>query len=211
MNKASPRDYSLIAPMYDKIFFKPLSEGHQKIGGLMKKSRQKSRLIKVLEVGVGSGLTISHVPTSVDFTGIDVNEKMLMIAEGKAKRMKNRKINLEIMNAEKMRFTSNTFDLVVAPSVLSAMDRPMQGLKEIIRVTKKGGKIAVIVSLRKKNSMKSNMVKAFDPLTRKYLGFRLDLCLEDFQQFKNLKLMEIKEVNNFLGQSLSTYLLFEKT
>mgnify|MGYP006189363043 FL=1 len=210
MNKASPRDYSFIAPMYDRIFFKPLSEGHQKIGGLMKRSRLKSRTIKVLEVGVGSGLTISHVPTSVDFTGIDVNQKMLEIATEKAKRMKSRKINLEIMDAERMRFAANSFDLVMAPSVLSAMDRPMQGLKEIIRVTKKGGKIAVIANLRKKNSMKSNLVKVFDPLTRKYLGFRLDLSLEDFQQFKNLKLVEMKEVNNFFGQSLSTYLLFEK-
>ncbi len=210
MSKASPRDYSLIAPMYDKIFLRPLSEGHLKIGAVMKKSRLKNRVIKVLEVGVGSGLTISHIPTAVDFTGIDVNEKMLMIATEKAKKMKGRKINLEIMNAEKMSFASNSFDLVIAPSVLSAMDRPMHGLKEIIRVTKKGGKIAVIVSLRKENSLKSNMVKAFDPLTRRYLGFRLDLSLEDFQQFKNLKLIEMKEVNNFLGQSLSTYLLFEK-
>lgn len=206
----TPRDYSFIAPVYDHIFLRPLSEGHQKMGSLMTKSRLKGRVIKILEVGVGSGLTLDHVPARVEYTGIDVNEKMLSRAHKKAARLKNRMVRLRQMNAEKLSFTSNSFDLVLAPSVLSAMDQPMKALKEMIRVTRKGGKIAIIVNLKQEGSLKSEMMKVLDPLTRKFLGFRLDLKLEDLQKFKTLKLVEKKEVNNLLGQKLSTYLLFEK-
>lgn len=204
------KDYSFIAPMYDHIFNIPLAEGHKKIGALLRKNRSKTRSSKVLEVGVGSGLTFPHVPSHIDFTGIDVNKNMLSQAARKVQRLKKSKINLQIMNAEKMKFASNSFDLVLAPSVLSAMDKPMTGLKEIIRVTRKGGKIAVIVNLRKPDSKRSSLVKVLDPFTRKYLGFRLDITLEEMLKFKNLKVLEKKEINSFLGRPLSTYILFEK-
>lgn len=205
-----PRDYSFIAPMYDQIFNIPLAQGHQQMGALMKKTRSRTGAAKILEVGVGSGLTLPHVPSHVEFTGIDVNEKMLSVAAKKASAMKRRKIKLEIMNAEKMRFASNSFDLVIAPSVLSAMEAPMSGFKEIIRVTKKGGRIAVIANLRDKMSEKSRFARAIDPITRKFLGFRMDLTLEEMLKFKNLRIVEKKPINNFFGQSLSTYVLFEK-
>lgn len=211
VNMQTPRDYTFIAPMYDHIFNRPLSEGHQKMGTLMTKSRMKSRVIKILEVGVGSGLTLDHVPPRVEFTGIDVNEKMLTRAHKKASRLKNRSVKLRQMNAEKLKFTTSSFDLVLAPSVLSAMEQPMKAVKEMIRVTRKGGKIAIIVNLKQEGSLKSEMMKVLDPLTRKLLGFRLDLKLDDLQKFKGIKLIEKKEVNNLLGQKLSTYLLFEKT
>lgn len=204
------KDYSFIAPMYDHIFNIPLAEGHKKIGALLRKNRLKTRSSKVLEVGVGSGLTFPHVPSHIDFTGIDVNKNMLSQAARKVQRLKKNKINLQIMNAEKMKFASNSFDLVLAPSVLSAMDKPMTGLKEIIRVTRKGGKIAVIVNLRKPGSKRSSLVKVLDPFTRKYLGFRLDITMEEMLKFKNLKVLEKKEINSFLGRPLSTYILFEK-
>lgn len=200
------KDYSFIAPVYDHIFNRPLAEGHKKIGSLLRKKSTRARSSKVLEVGVGSGLTFRHVPAHIDFTGIDVNKKMLSVAAKKIARMKKNKINLQIMNAEKMKFASNSFDLVLAPSVLSAMDQPMAGMKEIIRVAKKGGKIAVIVNLRKPGSL----VKVLDPFTRKYLGFRLDITMEEMLKFKNLKVLEKKEINSFLGRPLSTYILFEK-
>lgn len=204
------KDYSFIAPMYDHIFNIPLAEGHRKIGALLRRSRLKTRTSKVLEVGVGSGLTFPHIPVNTDYTGIDVNKNMLSQAARKVQRMKKNKFNLQIMNAEKMKFASNTFDLVLAPSVLSAMDKPMMGLKEIIRVTRKGGKIAVIANLRKPDSKKSAMLKVLDPFTRKYLGFRLDMAMEEMLKFKNLKVLEKKEINSFLGRPLSTYILFEK-
>lgn len=90
------------------------------------------------------------------------------------------------------------------------MDAPLKGLKEMIRVTKKGGHIAIITNLRTRDSFRSSMVKWVDPLTRKYLGFRTDMDSAMFERLRGLKLIENKQVNNFLGFPLSSYLLFEK-
>lgn len=209
MHHPSPRDYNFIAPLYDHIFRKPLSEGHVKIGNLLRKTSVRKERCKVLEVGVGSGLTFDYLPSGMNYVGIDISKKMLSVASSKLP-LKNKTIELKVMNAERLKFADNTFDLVLAPSVLSAMNKPLKGLEEIIRVTKPGGRIAVIVNLRKKDSLKSDFVKAFDPLTRKFLGFRLDLYMDDLRQFKNVKMIEQKEVNNLFGQSLSTYVLLEK-
>ncbi len=209
MRNASPRDYSFIAPIYDHVFNKPLSEGHRKIGELIHSKKDK-RGLKILEVGVGSGLTFNYLPSHVSYTGIDINQKMLNIAEQKAKKLKRKSISLKVMDAGQMDIKDNTFDLVLAPSVLSAMDAPLKGLKEMIRVTKKGGHIAIITNLRTRDSFKSNMVRWIDPLTRKYLGFRTDMDAAMFERLRGLKLIENKQVNNLLGFPLSSYLLFEK-
>jgi phosphatidylethanolamine/phosphatidyl-N-methylethanolamine N-methyltransferase len=207
MITATPRDYSLIAPVYDHVFNKPLGEGHREIGALIKRMNKKG--MKILEVGVGSGLTFGHMPRGVEFTGIDINEKMLSMARKKAHQQRGKKITLENMNAEKMTFRAGQYDLVLAPSVITAVDSPLKCMKEIIRVTKKGGYIAVIANLRN-DSIKSRMIKFLDPLTKKYLGFRTDIDLHTFDQLKQLEIIECKQINNLLGFPLSTYLLFRK-
>lgn len=209
MNIAIPRDYSFIAPVYDQVFNRALSEGHRKIGSLLR-SKRLVKEIKVLEVGVGSGLTLSHLPNSVQYTGIDINEKMLTQAHEKAKKYRRKNITLSIMDAQKMKFKANSFDMVLAASVISAVEDPTATMKEMIRVTKKGGKIAVIANVRNKKSIKSQFVKQFDPLTKKYLGFRTDIDLEFFRKFKDVRMIENENVNSLFGFSLSSFILFEK-
>lgn len=211
MNKAAdtPRDYSLIAPIYDHVFNLPLSEGHRTIGDLID-GLKKKRGFKMLEVGVGSGLTLQYVPQQIQFVGIDINERMLARARSKAHKHSNKKISLEVMNAERLKFSDETFDLVVAPSVITAMGSPLQGVREMIRVTKKGGHLAIIANLRVENSLGSEMVRLMDPVMKKFLGFRTDLRLEDFNRFKSIRLVEKKQINCLMGFPLSWYLLFEK-
>lgn len=210
MSKNAPRDYSLIAPLYDQIFQRFLAQGHVEIGQLLKKVKNK-RGIKVLEIGVGSGLSLSHLPSAIDYKGIDINEKMLIRARKKAEGLNRRKIALELMDAENLTMRDNSYDLVMAASVITAVDSPIRTMKEMIRVTKKGGHIAVIANLRETSSIKSDFVKFFDPITRKYLGFRTDLDLESIKKLRNVKLVEHKKVNNVFGFPLSSFLLFQKT
>lgn len=208
MNIATPRDYSLIAPVYDHVFNRALSEGHQKIGSLLK-SKKIGKNIKVLEVGVGSGLTLDYLPNSVEYTGVDINKKMLSLAFEKAKRFRRKNISLAIMDAHKLTYKSNSFDLVLAASVITAVSDPATAMKEMIRVTKKGGRIAVIANIRN-NSYRSRLVKKFDPITKRFLGFRTDIEAGFFSQFKDVKLIEQQQINNLFRLPLSTFLLFEK-
>lgn len=205
----SPSDYSLLAPFYDLLFDRPLSEGHSHIGALLQDEALHHPNMKVLEIGVGSGLILNRLPAGVDYTGIDVNDKMLELARKKSKKLKlEDRVHLSNMDAENLSLKDQSFDLVIAPSVLSAMGNPMKAFEEMIRVTKPGGKIAVVVNLRDEG-LRSKIVRPFDPLTRKFIGFRLDLTREKFQS-PALTLLEDKSVNKLLGFPLSSFLLFEK-
>lgn len=209
MNITVPRDYSLIAPVYDHVFNKALSEGHRRIGSLLR-AKRSTKEMKVLEVGVGSGLTLDYLPNSVQFTGVDINEKMLSLAYEKAKKLKRKKIELALMDAQKLSYKSNTFDLVFAASVITAVENPQMAMKEMIRVTKKGGQIAIIANIRDKKSYKSQFIKQFDPITKKILGFRTDIDSDFFMVFKEIRMIEKDQVNNLLGFPLSSFLLLKK-
>lgn len=208
-SKSAPRDYTFIAPLYDRVFQTFLSEGHHDISEVIDSLKNK-RSSKILEVGVGSGLTLSHIPSNISYTGIDINERMLQEARKKKKLLARRKINLEVMDAKKLAFEDNTFDLVVAASVITAVDSPLKVMKEMIRVTKRGGMLAIVANLQESNNLKSRMVRLFDPISRKYLGFRTDLDLNQLQSLRNIKLIDYKRTNNILGFPLSSFLLFEK-
>lgn len=205
----SPSDYSFIAPFYDLIFDLPLSEGHQRIGELLSDEALHHPSLRILEIGVGSGLILNRLPAGVNYTGIDVNEKMLSLARNKAK-SKNleKRVRLLNMDAENLSFENESFDLVIAPSVLSAMGNPEKAFHEMIRVTRPGGKIGIVVNLRDKG-LRSKLVLPFDRLTRKFLGFRLDLTRRDLLD-KSIELIEDKNVNQVLGFPFSTFLLFRK-
>ena len=195
-----PRNYSLIAPIYDRLFAKPLEEGHYLIGELIEENPHK----KFLEVGIGSGLTLEHV-IDHDFTGIDISEEMLY--EAQVKVLGRHNIKLHLMDAEKLEFKNNEFDIVMAPSVLTAVANPEKVFEEMIRVTKPGGMIVIIAHFSDERQFISRLL---DPLTRSFLGFRLDLKLEFFRQYPELKLLEKRKINHWGNMNLSWFLKFEK-
>jgi ubiquinone/menaquinone biosynthesis C-methylase UbiE len=135
---------------------------------------------------------------------------MLKKAKEKAERLGREKISLSIMDAQKLSYNSNSFDFVFAASVLSAVEDPEKTMREMVRVTKKGGQIAVIVNIRDNSSLKSQIIKKFDPFTKKYLGFRTDMDETFFLPFKNIRPIEHEQINTIFHFPLSQYMLFEK-
>lgn len=195
-----PRNYSFIAPLYDTIFAKPLGEGHFLIGELIRNNPKK----KILEVGVGSGLTLEHVEDH-DFTGIDISDQML--CEAQLKVLGRHNINLYKMDAQEIEFPKNSFDIVLAPSVLSAVANPDEVFKEMIRVTRPGGIIVVVANFSDDRKILS---KVLDPFTKFLLGFRMDLELSSLKKYRELKLIEQKKINHIGNMNLSWFLKFEK-
>lgn len=205
----TPRDYSFIAPVYDKVFHRFLNQGHARLGKLLR-TKARQRGLKVLEVGVGSGLSLDHIPTRVDFLGVDINDKMLSLAKLRAQKFQRKKIELKQMSVEKLSLRSNSYDLVMAASVLTAVSDPLIAMREMIRVTKAGGQIAIIANLREKDSVTGHVIRSVDPVAKKYLGFTTDLPIEFFSAFGNIKLERKEKVNTIMGYSLSTFLVFRK-
>src|SRR5687767_10086865 len=101
MNSPAPTDYSFISNFYDRFFNRPLSEGNEVIAGLLARTPEGSR---VLEVGVGSGYTLTHLPEHLDFVGIDVSEPMLALARSRAQQYRRQNARLEVMDAKKLSY-----------------------------------------------------------------------------------------------------------
>lgn len=96
----------------------------------------------MLDVCVGTGLNFPHYPAGVNVTGIDFTEAMLDIAREKAAGMRLA-VNLVNMDATKMTFPDESFDGVLATYAISVVPEPLQAMREIARVCKPGGRIAI--------------------------------------------------------------------
>jgi len=99
---------------------------------------------KILDVGTGTGfLALLLADSGHEVTGIDMSDGMLNVAKEKAQDM-CLKIHFKIGDAENLPFDDQTFDGVICRHLLWTLPNPEKAISEWIRVTKQGGKIAVI-------------------------------------------------------------------
>ncbi|MCK9270831.1 MAG: methyltransferase domain-containing protein [Bacteroidales bacterium] len=153
-NKIKKR-YNRIAGLYDMM--------EAPMEGMFSKWRKqmlKDASGKTLEVGIGTGKNIPYYPENVDLTGIDFSEKMISKAKEKVTESKN--IQLLEMDAQQMQFDDNTFDTVVTSCVFCSVPDPVQGLKEIRRVCKDGGKILMLEHVRSNKKVVAPLMDAFN-------------------------------------------------
>ncbi|WP_226990695.1 class I SAM-dependent methyltransferase [Methanosarcina acetivorans] len=104
----------------------------------------------VLEVGCGSGAFTTFVARTVGIKGevyaLDIQPGMLMQLKEKLSRPENRDIrNIKLIkgDAHNLPFDDNSFDLVYAITVIQEIPDKNKVLKEIKRVLKPGGILAV--------------------------------------------------------------------
>src|SRR5215510_9112420 len=102
--------YDRWAPIYDLVFGGVFSKGRSaaiqatnRIGG------------RVLEVGVGTGISLPLYGQNVRIVGTDISEAMLRKAKQRVaeQRLKNVE-GLAVMDAEKLEFPDDSFDVVMA-------------------------------------------------------------------------------------------------
>ena len=143
--KAAYRRYARI---YDAVFGPVLQPGRR---ALLERLELKAG-DRVLEVGVGTGLSLPLYPRSVRITGIDVSREMLEKARARVarRRLDNVDALLE-MDAEAMSFRDATFDKVVAMYVVSVVPRPAKLLEELHRVCKPDGEIFIVNHFQSEN------------------------------------------------------------
>lgn len=101
--------------------------------------------IKVLDVGCGTGYFTRMIASQIngEVVGIDINEQLLKYADEVTKR---EHLNVKYLkeNIYELRLKDNYFDLVTCHLVLSNLSEPKIALKEMKRVTKRGGNIVAI-------------------------------------------------------------------
>src|SRR5690606_6378493 len=132
--------YRFYAPLYDRLFGAVFEPGRQAMADAVVALNPDS----ILEVGVGTGLTLWRYPATSSVVGIDISNDMLDIARERAAELRGRDIYLTTMNAESMDFPDGSFDCVALPYVLSVTPHPEKLVAEIRRVCRKGGTILIL-------------------------------------------------------------------
>jgi phosphatidylethanolamine/phosphatidyl-N-methylethanolamine N-methyltransferase len=135
---------------------------------------------RILEVGVGTGLSLGMYPADVKVVGIDLSADMLMHARRRLGQENWPHVEALLqMDAQQMSFEDNSFDKVVAMYVASVVPDPSKLVQEIRRVCKPGGEIVFLNHFQNKNPIVRQMEAVIQPLAR-YLGFHPDFPLSQF-------------------------------
>lgn len=187
--KAAYRRY---AGFYDALFGPVLQPGRKAVVEALK-CRPGER---VLEVGVGTGLSLDLYPEGVRVTGIDVSREMLDKARARvAKRKFSHVEALLEMDAEEMTFADASFDKVVAMYVVPVVPNPARLLAELHRVCKPQGEIYLVNHVRSDNPVISAVEKGLARFSDK-IGFRPDFELRELLHDSH-ELVQLSRVNIF--------------
>ncbi len=133
----------------------------------------------VLDVGVGTGLSLDLFPSSCNVVGIDRSRAMLKVASRKVRERGLDNIKLVEMDAMNLNFRDNSFDHVLISHVVSVVSDPYKLMKEVRRVCKDGGAVVVVNHFQSSNKMLAGFGKMITPVSEK-IGWRSDLCLNEF-------------------------------
>lgn len=135
--------YRRYAPVYDRLFGAILEPGRRALARAASSLSNGSGLT-LLEIGVGTGLTLPLYSPSLQVTGVDVSAPMLAKAQARAAQIRDRTFDLRLMDGERLDFPSGAFDCVALPYVLSVTPAPARLVAEVRRVCRKGGTILVL-------------------------------------------------------------------
>ncbi|MBP1912948.1 class I SAM-dependent methyltransferase [Thermococcus stetteri] len=134
--------YDRIAGFYDVLerpldrFFNPLRERAVSL------ARDRT-----LEIGVGTGKTLSYYPPGVELYAVDGSEKMLEMARKRAREL-GMEVKFRVAEVESLPFPDNFFDTVVSSFVFCTVPEPERAIEEIKRVLKPGGRAVFLEHTR---------------------------------------------------------------
>ena len=133
---------------------------------------------EVLEVGVGTGLALSHYAESKFVTGIDLSTDMLAYARKRLQTYGYKNVrNLLEMNAEHTSFEDSSFDIAVAMFVASVVPHPRQLLQELKRIVKPGGYILFVNHFLAEKGIRRDIEYAMARASH-LLGWHPDFAIE---------------------------------
>ena len=159
--------YARWAPVYDLVFGKVFAAGRQasieaaeQVGG------------RILEVGVGTGISLPDYDRRNRLVGIDISAPMLKKAAERVAEFKLDNVEaLAVMDAKHLAFPDDFFDVIVAQYVITAVPDPEATLDEFVRVLKPGGEIVLVNHIGAESGLRKVGELAFAPVARR-LGWR---------------------------------------
>jgi phosphatidylethanolamine/phosphatidyl-N-methylethanolamine N-methyltransferase len=159
--------YARWAPVYDIVFGAVFDAGRkatiaaaERIGG------------RILDVGIGTGISLTDYSSKNRISGVDYSEPMLRKAHDRVVAHKLAHVEaLAVMDARHLGFPDAFFDVVVAQYVITAVPDPEATLDEFARVTRPGGEIILVNHLGAESGPRALFEQGFAPIARR-LGWR---------------------------------------
>lgn len=165
--------YARWAPIYDQTFGRLTNAGRRRSVAYINQYTGT-----VLEVGVGTGLSLPHYKPDLAVTGIDFSEEMLDKARDKVRlRTLDHVTELRQMDARTLDFPDDHFDTVTAMHVLSVVPEPERVMSEIARVCKPGGQVVIANHFARERGFLAILERLTAPLEN-VLGWHSDFAIE---------------------------------
>lgn len=165
MNDISSSDptrkrYDRLAFFYD--FFEAPIEWFR-FSGWRPRLRNRIAGQRALEVGVGTGKNLPYYPDNVKITAIDFSPRMLERARRKVSNL-GKTVELREMDIQGLAFPDNCFDTVFATFVFCSVPNPVEGLRELKRVCKPGGRLLLMEHMRPGNPILGLLFDLLNPI-----------------------------------------------
>jgi phosphatidylethanolamine/phosphatidyl-N-methylethanolamine N-methyltransferase len=170
--------YARWAPVYDLVFGALFDRGRraaiaaaERVGG------------RILEIGVGTGLTLPGYSPGNRVIGIDLSEAMLRKARRRVTDLSLQNVEkLELMDAEHLSFPDGSFDVVVANHVISTVPNPEAALDECARMLRPGGEIILLSRIGADAGVRHLIEQLLQPVVRR-LGWRTEFRWDRFARW----------------------------
>jgi phosphatidylethanolamine/phosphatidyl-N-methylethanolamine N-methyltransferase len=194
--------YRRWAPVYDHTFGRVSTEGRRHAVELI-----NARRGNVLEVGVGTGLSLPSYADHLEIVGIDLSSEMLQKARRRvAIEGLDNVSGLHEMDAGELTFNDNSFDTVVAMYVLTVVPEPEKVMRELARVAKPGGEVILVNHFSQEEGFRGWLERRMAPFADT-IGWRPVFDLARVMGCKDLTLTERQQLRPF---GLFTMLRFVK-
>jgi phosphatidylethanolamine/phosphatidyl-N-methylethanolamine N-methyltransferase len=170
--------YARWAPVYDLVFGAVFERGRnaaieaaERIGG------------RILEVGVGTGISLPDYSRKNRLFGVDISEPMLRKAQERVDELGLTNVEgLAVMDAEDLSFPDDSFDVIVAQYVITAVPNPEATLDEFARVVRPGGEIVIVSRVGAEAGLRRSLEHWFAPAARK-LGWRTEFSWDRYERW----------------------------
>jgi phosphatidylethanolamine/phosphatidyl-N-methylethanolamine N-methyltransferase len=185
------RAYDRLAKVYDCLFGAILQPGRERAV----ESITARPGLRVLELGIGTGLTAPLYARDWSVVGVDLSPAMLLQARKRIAEL-GREHSVRLLQADGARlpFDDESFDVVLVPYVMSVVADPIGVGRELRRVCRPSGQIILLNHFLSQDSLGAKLERWVSPLTSR-IGFRTDLSLQWLLNGAGLKPVDVSNVN----------------